>query len=113
MRRTQSSIVVTTDCAAAVIVFAALRDLLNRLEVLPRFRHGLFAINSARLHRGFGDRPPPATAKTSGFLKNAVTPQGADIHGRQLLTNEGSAPSSTSQFDLVINNMGRLRGRQR
>ena len=32
---------------------------------------------------------------------------------RQLLTNEGSAPSSTSQFDLVINNVGRLRGRQR
>jgi hypothetical protein len=40
-----------------------------------RFRHGLFAIDSARLHRGFGDRPPPATAKTSGFLNNAVTPR--------------------------------------
>ena len=31
----------------------------------------------------------------------------------ELLTNEGSAPFSTSQFDLVINNLGRLRGRQR
>ena len=31
----------------------------------------------------------------------------------ELLTNEGSPPSSTSQFDLVINNLGRLRGRQR
>src|SRR4029077_20501004 len=31
----------------------------------------------------------------------------------ELVTNEGSAPSSTSQFDLVINNLGRLRGRQR
>jgi len=30
----------------------------------------------------------------------------------ELLTNEGSAPSSTSQFDPVINNFGRLRGRQ-
>jgi len=29
----------------------------------------------------------------------------------ELLTNEGSAPSSTSQFDLVINNVSRLRGR--
>ena len=28
---------------------------------------------------------------------------------RELLTNEGSAPPSTSQFDLVINNLGRLR----
>ena len=46
-----------------------------------------------------------------GFLKNAVAPRGADLHWRQLLTNEGSAPSSTSQFDLVINNVGRLRGR--
>ena len=36
----------------------------------------------------------------------------ADLHRRQLLTNEGSAPSSTSQFDLVINNVSRLRGRQ-
>src|SRR5271166_2072683 len=36
-----------------------------------------------------------------------------NLHWRELLTNEGSAPSSTSQFDLVINNLGRLRGRQR
>ena len=31
--------------------------------------------------------------------------------GGQLLTNKGSAPSSTSQLDLVINKVGRLRGR--
>ena len=28
------------------------------------------------------------------------------------MTNEGSAPSFPSQFDLIINNLGRLRGRQ-
>jgi hypothetical protein len=31
---------------------------------------------------------------------------------RELLTNKDSAPSSTSKFYLVINNFGRLRGRQ-
>jgi hypothetical protein len=46
-------------------------------------------------------------------VQNAVAPQGADLHWRELLTKEGSAPSSTFQFDLVINNVGRLRGRQR
>lgn len=36
---------------------------------------------------------------------------GDDKDAGQLLTNEGSAPSSASQFDLVINDAGRLRGR--
>ena len=31
----------------------------------------------------------------------------------KISTYKGAAPSSTSQFDLVINNVGRLRGRQR
>jgi hypothetical protein len=43
------------------------------------------------------------------FLEHAAAPRGADLHWRQLLTNEGTAPSSTSQFDLVINDVGRLR----
>jgi hypothetical protein len=43
------------------------------------------------------------------FLEHAAAPRGADLHWRQLLTNEGTAPSSTSQFDLVIDDVGRLR----
>jgi hypothetical protein len=43
------------------------------------------------------------------FLEHAAAPRGADLHWRQLLTNEGTAPSSPSQFDLVIYNVGRLR----
>src|ERR1700722_4810755 len=50
--------------------------------------------------------PPPIRTLPAG------TPRGAD-HWLQLSTNEGSAPSSTYQFDLTINDMGRLRGRQR
>src|SRR5271166_1112312 len=38
---------------------------------------------------------------------------GGNRHWQELLTNERPAPSSTSQFDPVIDNLGRLRGRQR
>jgi hypothetical protein len=55
----------------------------------------------------------PTSARSRQARPNAAAPQGADLHWRELLTKEGSAPSATCQFDLIINNVGRLRGRQR
>jgi len=41
-----------------------------------------------------------------GLNRFATLPVASSIRKRVLLTNESSAPSSTSQFDLVINNVG-------
>jgi hypothetical protein len=72
------------------------------------WRGAAFQLHLAGADRHIGRRP-----FRLDFLEHAAAPRAADLHWRQLLTNEGTAPSSPSQFDLVIYNVGRLRGRQR
>jgi hypothetical protein len=77
----------------------------------PRSRRGDYSVARLIVKHGDAYHLKRATAKASGFLKSGVTPW--VLHWRQSSTNEGSAPSSTRQFDLVVNNVGRLCGRQR
>ena len=80
-------------------------------------RSGLpeIAPERAYLHAAHGDDLQSVTSfiLPCGFREAAslFSPCAANLAADNLLPNEGSSPSSTSQLDLIINDLGGLGGR--